>query len=481
MVHYPKMIKNINDKIPTRLNVGVMMFTGCFIAYMLRVNLSINILAMVEPQTLPLHLNSTTDFTTKPDVPDYGPRYNWTAKQESFLMGAYFWGYLVTSLPAGIMAERFGGRTVVGYALLLSSFLTALSPISADLGFIPFYIIRLAIGISGGVLYPAFHNLVAKWAPPTEKGKFVSSLLGGTFGTVITWPLAGILVETIGWIYAFYVPAIIGAVVTIFWFYLVADTPAVHPRIAQEEKEFIEKSLIGIQKNTKSFPPVWALSTSLPFWALLILHYGNLWGLYFLITAAPKYMSTVLGFQLSKAGFLSALPYLARMVAGFIFGSIGDFIRKKQIMSVTAVRKTFTIFSHVIPGLFLIGLGYIGMHPLICVAAITLSLGFNGCATVTNLQNSQDLAPNYAGTLYGIINFVGTTTGFITPVVVGYFTADGNTIEAWNKIFMIGATAYILPAIIFAIFGSGVVQPWNESKRKEVTVVATADNNAATV
>lgn len=59
------------------------------------------------------------------------------------------------------------------------------------------------------------------------------------------------------------------------------------------------------------------------------------------------------------------------------------------------------------------------------VAVITLSLGFNGAATMTNLQNSQDLAPNFAGSIYGIINFVGTSSGFITPLIVAYFTEDG--------------------------------------------------------
>lgn len=40
-------------------------------------------------------------------------------------------------------------------------------------------------------------------------------------------------------------------------------------------------------------PPFLKLTTSLPFISLLILHYGNLWGLYFLLTAAPKFMSEV--------------------------------------------------------------------------------------------------------------------------------------------------------------------------------------------
>lgn len=47
----------ISDKIPTRFNVGVMLFMACFISYMLRVNMSINILAMVEPTNL--HENKT--------------------------------------------------------------------------------------------------------------------------------------------------------------------------------------------------------------------------------------------------------------------------------------------------------------------------------------------------------------------------------------------------------------------------------------
>lgn len=79
----------------------------------------------------------------------------------------------------------------------------------------------------------------------------------------------------------------------------------------------------------------------------------------------------------------------------------------------------------------LIGLAYTGNHPYYCVAIITASLGFNGASTLTNLQNSQDLAPNFAGTLYGTINFVGTTTGFITPMVVGHFTAE--RVSIWTR------------------------------------------------
>lgn len=84
--------------------------------------------------------------------------------------------------------------------------------------------------------------------------------------------------------------------------------------------------------------------TSLPFIALALLHFGNLWGLYFLITAAPKFMSEVLGFNLAQAGILASLPYLARLFSGFVFGQVGDSVRSKGLMTVTQIRKSFCLF-----------------------------------------------------------------------------------------------------------------------------------------
>lgn len=97
----------------------------------------------------------------------------------------------MTSLPAGMLAEWFGGRSIVGYTLAGSAVFTAFTPVAAGISYWLVFAIRLITGILAGVLYPSLHNLISKWAPPAERGKFISALLGGTFGTVITWPLAG--------------------------------------------------------------------------------------------------------------------------------------------------------------------------------------------------------------------------------------------------------------------------------------------------
>lgn len=43
-----------------------------------------------------------------------------------------------------------------------------------------------------------------------------------------------------------------------------------------------------------------------------------------------------------------------------------------------------------------------------------------------------------------------------------FFFFQKNTIEEWTYIFAIGAAAYIIPAIVFMLFGSIRIQAWNE-------------------
>lgn len=141
-------------------------------------------------------------------------------------------------------------------------------------------------------MYPALHKLIAHWAPPHERGKFVSAMFGAAIGTVTTWPLAGLLIETAGWVYAFYIPAAIVVFFVIIWYLIIFDSPARHPRITTEEKDYIERHITGLSDD-KSWPPMLSIAKSVPFWALLILHYGNLWGNFFLLTGAPKFMNEV--------------------------------------------------------------------------------------------------------------------------------------------------------------------------------------------
>lgn len=60
------------------------------------------------------------------------------------------------------------------------------------------------------------------------------------------------------------------------------------------------------------------------------------------------------------------------------------------------------------------------------VVLLIISMGLNGAATITNLRNPQDLAPNFSGTLFGIMSFFGGLTGFIVPAILGQLTKNGH-------------------------------------------------------
>lgn len=99
---------------------------------------------------------------------------------------------------------------------------------------------------------------------------------------------------------------------------------------------------------------------------------------------------------------------------------------------------------------------------------LMLALGFNGAASISNLSNNQDLSPNFAGFLYGIMNTIGCTSGFIiSPLVEEIAGKYGNPIERWQTLFWIGAGVCIVCMIVFLIGGSGNIQPWNEVRIEE--------------
>lgn len=185
---------------------------------------------------------------------------------------------------------------------------------------------------------------MAKWAPPHEKGKFVAALLGGNLGTVVTFQLGSIIMVDYGWISVYYGIAAVTLVVTLAWVLLVTDRPAQHPRISRTELEYIEQHLGKNVSKKKAVPPYGKMLLSVPYWALIILHYGSLWGLFFLLTTAPEFMNKVLKFDFKDSGFMGSLPHLARFLAGFGFGYIGDVLRQRQWMSPTAIRKVFCLF-----------------------------------------------------------------------------------------------------------------------------------------
>jgi MFS transporter, ACS family, solute carrier family 17 (sodium-dependent inorganic phosphate cotransporter), other len=183
--------------------------------------------------------------------------------------------------------------------------------------------------------------------PPSEKGMFISSLLGSKLGISVTLPLMALITDVFGWQWAFYFTALFSFMMSILWYNIVADSPEKHPNISKSEKDFIEDSLEHVITKKPELPPITKMFKSMPFYALLFLHFSDVWGVFFLMTSAPMFMSQVLKFDLKDAGMLSSLPYIARLIFGFLFGIIGDYFIS-QGFGATRIRKMFCIVCKLI-------------------------------------------------------------------------------------------------------------------------------------
>lgn len=74
----------------------------------------------------------------------------------------------------------------------------------------------------------------------------VGNVSGANFGTVISLPLSGWLCSLEfmgGWPLCFYLFGFLGIIWFVFWCYFIYDSPAVHPRICQQERMFILASM----------------------------------------------------------------------------------------------------------------------------------------------------------------------------------------------------------------------------------------------
>lgn len=58
----------------------------------------------------------------------------------------------------------------------------------------------------------------------------------------------------------------------------------------------------------------------------------------------------------------------------------------------------------------------------LAIALLTLGVSLSGFQYSGFLINHMDIAPAYAGILFGISNAAGAVTGFISPAVVGLIT-----------------------------------------------------------
>ena len=131
--------------IPARYSMIGLAVAAVFICYIDRVIIAIAIIPMAA---------------------DFG----WSAEEQGRVLASFFVGYLLTQLAGGWLAQRFGGKVVLGAGVVFWSLFTLLTPVAAAGGLTALIVTRVLMGVGeGSDVSSDLHTL---WSLATQDGTF---------------------------------------------------------------------------------------------------------------------------------------------------------------------------------------------------------------------------------------------------------------------------------------------------------------------
>ena len=257
---------------------------AAFVCYIDRVNISVAVIGMQE-------------------------EFGWSETTKGMVLSSFFIGYMLFMAPSGWLANRLGGKIVLGVAVAWWSVFTILTPAAAMLGLPILIIARIAMGLGEAAMFPSAYNLYGRWVPPGERSRAVSLLIGGIpLGTLFALLTTGWLVETYGWHSVFYTFGVVGIAWCVLWFLKAHNDPATDPLCSEPERQMLA-SHAPAPKESQEIP--WKQMFTTPaIWALLINHFCSNWVRYMLLEWLPSYFRSTLDLSIINAGIFSAAPWL---------------------------------------------------------------------------------------------------------------------------------------------------------------------------
>ncbi|KAK0056347.1 sialin-like isoform X1 [Biomphalaria pfeifferi] len=476
------------------------MCLGTAVVYAVRINLSVAILCMVRKAPAVTITNDNNTDWEHPKGDTYCDRilaykdatekqfkgeFDWDKGTIAQLLAMFFYGYLLTQLLSGWLASRFGGTKVWGWNMFISGLCTVLTPLLARSHISLLYFVRVVIGFCSGVALPCVYSILGHWAPPSESSKLTSlSFAGLAVGSIATLSTSGLLCHygfDNGWGSIFYISGLVTLLWSGLWLTMTTDLPSENYRITTLERVYIETSIgRGGMKKLDRVP--WKdILTSRAVWALTISHFCNNYIYYTMITLVPTYLDESFNFNIQENGMLSSLLYLFEFFTSLCVGYAADNITHNKILTLLMVRKLFQLVSLIGTafGLLLVAQITTCENRYWAVFLLCLSSGFMTFNRAGILVNHLDLAPGYAGILFGLTNTFGTVPGMIAPVIAGYLTPNKTT-EEWRNVFYLCALDAVAGALVFTFFGEVELQPWAMGPEKKAKKNAQQDTELST-
>lgn len=328
------------------------------------------------------------------------------------VLGAFFAGRLIISIPAGHLAERRSAKWLI-FTLLLFWALFAI-PAGLVQNLPELLAARFLLGLVEGGLMPATLVLFGNWFPQDERARATNLwLLNLPFAAVVVSPIAGAILASThyNWRLLFVVGAIPPLVWATIWALVIRDRPRDARWLSRDAKEKVEEQLraereLSDRPDLSSYRRAFTSGTT---WLFAAIAFFGIMPSYGFITFLPSLLRSH-GLGTGTVGLLTALPFAAGVIGLLIAGVLSDRNRS---------RRFWIVVPYLVVGVGLLVSLLTEGSPIWTIALFTVAgLGLYAHLGPYWASVAQVIPAGVVGGSIGMINALANLGGFVGPLAV---------------------------------------------------------------
>lgn len=329
--------------------------------------------------------------------------------------GIFFVGYVIFEIPSNLLMTKVGARrTLVRIMLLwgLTSAATAFVVTPTQ-----FYIARFFLGMFEAGFVPGILLYLTYWYSSRRRAAAAGSFLAAAaFAGAVGSPLSGAILQGLderlglhGWQWMFVIEGAPAVLLAILLPMFLHDRPEHVRWLSDEEKRLLQADLDGeVVRQHHTF----AVALREPRLYLLgFVYFALLAGVYLISFWLPTVLSNLGSFDVGEVGLITAVPYLAAVVATIWLGRHSDRMNERR----------WHITGSVVVGMVAL-LTTVWVHDTVAsIVLLTIATAgiFAAFPVIWALPGHFFTGTAIAGAL-ALINSMGTFSGFVIPYVSGW-------------------------------------------------------------
>ncbi|MDR3669918.1 MAG: MFS transporter [Holophaga sp.] len=321
-------------------------------------------------------------------------------------LSAFFLTYTLLNLPAGSIADRYGAKPVLGWAVAIWSLASACTGLAT--GLLGLVAARLGVGTGEAALFPVSSKIAVDNIPSKDRGTAIGTYLSGArLGYAATPVVMGFLIAHYTWRFAFVITGMGSMLWCILWYFWYHEKPCATPAHA-----------VAAVPRPRPKTPWFQLLTNRCSLGIFLAKFCGDYLYYMFLTWVPSYLVLERGFSILKMGFYGSLPFLTAFLVQPLAGYLSDLLVKRGT-SLTLARKGVLVGAQLCGATIMI-VGFVH-DPMVAVAILTLNVAAVSTVGGMMFTLATEVAPEgMSATVTGSMNTVGALAGILAPTITGF-------------------------------------------------------------